>query len=92
MEAGAQPAAPHVHHDGDNVTIKPQRGNSRAYTVDRLSRDAPELYEAVKRREMSPYAAAIEAGFRKRPQPFDQIKKLIPKLTAAERRQLRDML
>jgi hypothetical protein len=30
----------HVHRsDGDNITIKPKRGTSRAYTLDRLQRE-----------------------------------------------------
>ena len=28
----------HVHHDGNNVPIRPHRGNSRAWTLDRLKR------------------------------------------------------
>lgn len=96
-------APKHVHAvDNDNIIIKslnnniiqskPQQGTSRAYTLDRLSREAPGLYEAVCRGEMSANKAAIEAGFRKRPQPFEQIKKLVPKLSDEERRQLRELL
>src|SRR5690606_32482293 len=66
--------------------------NSRSYQIDRLSREAPGLYEAVCRGEMSANRAAIKAGFRKPPKPFDQIKKLLTKLTDAERRQLKDLL
>ena len=40
---------------------------------------------------MSANRAAIEAGFRKLPNPFAQIKKLLPKLTEAERRQLKEL-
>jgi hypothetical protein len=40
--------AKHVHSDGDNGTIKPERGNSRSYTLSRLKRErrelAPELW------------------------------------------------
>ena len=28
----------HTHHDGDNITIIPERRTSRAYTLDRLKR------------------------------------------------------
>jgi hypothetical protein len=31
----------------DNVTLKPRRGNSRAYTLDRLKRERPDLFELV---------------------------------------------
>jgi len=71
---------------------KKQQGNSRAYTLVRLADESPGLYEAVCRGEMSANRAAIEAGFRKPPKPFDQIKKLLTKLTDAERRQLKDLL
>jgi hypothetical protein len=77
----------------DNITTsKPERGTSKAYTLERLSREAPGLYEAVNRGEMSANRAAIEAGFRKPPKPFNLIIKLLPKLTEAERRQLKDLL
>lgn len=54
----------------NNVTgVKKPTGNSKAYTVSRLERQAPELFEAVCRGEMSANAAAIKAGFRKKPSP-----------------------
>ena len=38
----------HVHKaDGDNVTIRDGRGNSRAYTLDRLQRERPDLFAAL---------------------------------------------
>jgi hypothetical protein len=78
----------------DNVkrTRGASTGNSKAYTLSRLSREAPGLYEAVNRGELSANRAAIEAGFRKPPKPFDQIKKLLPKLTDEERQRLKEML
>jgi len=39
-------------------------GTSAAYTLARLKRDEPSLYERVKRGELSANAAAIEAGWR----------------------------
>lgn len=72
--------------------VKTSKGNSRAYTLDRLSRESPGLYEAVCRGELSANRAAIKAGFRKPPNPFSQIKKLLPKLSDSERRQLKDLL
>jgi len=53
-----------VHHDSDNVTIS--RGNTLSYTLDRLSRNHPELYQRVIAGELSSNAAAIKAGFRKK--------------------------
>lgn len=83
----------HVHHDGDNVTINSDgRGNSRSYTLDRLSRERPDLFEQVKAGELTANAAAIKAGFRKKPTPFQQIKKLLLRLTDTERAQLRELL
>jgi hypothetical protein len=70
--------------DGDNVTIKPERGNSRAYTLDRLRRERPDLFERVKAGEFSANAAAIEAGFRKRATPLERIKREIAKLDKKE--------
>lgn len=92
-KAMVQPLGTNQYTEGnDNIITHPKQGTSRAYTLDRLSREAPGLYEAVCRKEMSANRAAIEAGFRKPPKPFDQIKKLLPKLSEAERRQLRDLL
>lgn len=42
-----------------------RQGTSRAYVLDRLTREHPELAERVNAGEMSANAAAIEAGFRK---------------------------
>jgi hypothetical protein len=44
-------------------------GNSKAYTCERLSKVAPELFEEVKAGRMSANAAAIQAGIRKKPTP-----------------------
>lgn len=57
--------------NNDNVMIrspdtKASQGNSIEYTLRRLRKDHPELHEKVLANEMSPNAAAIEAGFRKR--------------------------
>jgi hypothetical protein len=68
------------------------KGNARAYTLDRLKRSHPNLFAAVCRGELSANAAAIEAGFRKKPTAFEQVTRLLPKLTPAERRQLRELL
>jgi len=48
----------------DNVNSSRSSGNSKDYTLDRLAREDPELYEKVVADEMSANAAAIEAGFR----------------------------
>lgn len=78
-----------VHHDTDNISImKPAHGTSRADTLRRLHKDHLELYERVIAGDLSANAAAIEAGFRKKPSPFEQIIKLLPKLTSDEHQQL----
>jgi hypothetical protein len=57
---------PHVHAgDGDNVTIRPERGNRKSYTLSRLKRENAELFEQVVAGELSANAAAIKAGWRK---------------------------
>jgi hypothetical protein len=52
----------------DNVSLKRHYGNSRADTIARLHRDRPDLAQKVEAGELSANAAAIEAGFRKKPQ------------------------
>lgn len=42
-------------------------GTTRAYTLSRLKRESPELFGRVCAGELSANAAAIEAGFRKKP-------------------------
>lgn len=41
-------------------------GTSTTYTMRRLAKDAPELHKAVVSGELSPNAAALQAGFRRR--------------------------
>jgi hypothetical protein len=70
---------------GDNVTeVKAEKGNSRAYTLTRLQKHHPELYERVKAGEISANAAAIEAGFRKKPNGLAQMKRTWAGLTKDE--------
>jgi hypothetical protein len=49
----------------NNISRNTIQGTARAYTLDRLSREAPDLYEEVKAKNLSANAAAIKAGFRK---------------------------
>jgi hypothetical protein len=73
----------------DNIIeVKRQTGTSRAYTLDRLSRESPDLYDAVCRGEMSANRAAISAGFRKKPEPLHSIRKLLPELSLEDLDQL----
>lgn len=50
------------HDDSNNITIS--RGTDRTYTLSRLKREAPALYQKVLDKKLSPNAAAIQAGFR----------------------------
>jgi hypothetical protein len=71
-------------HAGDRNPI-PSTGRGRDYDIARLKRDAPELAEMVINGELSANAAAIEAGFRKRATPLDQLRKAWSKAGADER-------
>lgn len=51
----------------DIISIKPEHGTSLAYTLDRLKREDWKLYDKVITGELSANAAAIKAGFRKKP-------------------------
>lgn len=90
--------ASHNGTNSDNVTVcsEPERGNSRAYTLDRLSRERPDLYEQVEAKEMTANAAAIEAGFRPRtisvPLTVDGVFRAAFKLSPAERVDLTTLL
>lgn len=52
------------HHDSDNNNIISRQGTDRTYTLSRLKREAPALYQKVVDKKLSPNAAAIQAGFR----------------------------
>lgn len=50
----------------DNISLD-GHGTSKSYTVSRLKREFPELFEQVVSGDLSANAAAIKAGFRKKP-------------------------
>lgn len=85
-------------HGGDhseqvnNVNLKTVGGNNPTYALKRLKRDRPDLANKVIAGELSANAAAIEAGFRKKLTPFEQIMKLLPKLSKLERHKLQQAL
>ncbi len=68
----------------DDISLKKQYGTSAEYLVRRLKRDAPEIAEYPSAR-----AAGIAAGIVKVPTPLEQIRRLLPRLTADERETLR---
>lgn len=73
----------------DNVNeVKPverSSGNSRSYTVARLKRQAPELFEKVVSGELSANAAAVQAGFRKVKTPLENLEYWWRKASEVER-------
>lgn len=48
------------------VEVKSRTGETRSYTLDRLQREAPELYAEVLHGNLKANAAAVQAGFRPR--------------------------
>lgn len=52
------------HNDPDIISIKDKHGTGKAYTLDRLKREAPELFSQVVQKKLSANKAAIQAGFR----------------------------
>jgi hypothetical protein len=70
----------------NNVSRATKQGNRRDYTLERLERERPDLRERVDARELSPNAAAIQAGFR--PRTFTVRADDPEKIAATLRRQL----
>ena len=50
----------------DNVTLDPERGNTKSYAMRRLKKDKPNIYKRVVVGEISAHAGMIEAGFKKK--------------------------
>ena len=71
---------PYIHADVDNVNVRPT-GNTEAYALRKLRKDAPEVHKQVLDGEISPHAGMIKAGFRKKtatvPLEVDAIVRLI---------------
>ena len=76
----------------DEMVGPNDRGSSQADILSRMRRERPDLIKQVEAKELSASAAAIQAGFCKQPSAFDTIVRLLPKLSARERRRLRDMI
>jgi hypothetical protein len=73
--------------NADNVSNKEkaEAGNSRSYTVSRLQRESPALFAQVVAKTLSANAAAIQAGWRKKPTVVDQFAALWKKATKDQR-------
>lgn len=54
----------------DNIIFetatKPEQGTSAAYAITRLAKARPDLHQRVIAGELSPHAAAVQAGFRRK--------------------------
>ena len=59
-----EPHRPKKGESNDNIISNSAQGTAKSYTLDRLDRERPDLYERVVDGEMSANAAAIKAGFR----------------------------
>lgn len=70
------------------VTGQPSNERGKAYTCERLSKVAPELFEEVKAGRISANAAAIQAGIRKKPTAYEIALKAAKKLSVDERKSL----
>jgi hypothetical protein len=77
----------------DNITMKErQGGTSRAYTLSRLRRERPDLFERVVAGELTPNAAAIIAGWRKPPSPLTTLNNAWNKASEEERTTFRESI
>ena len=85
-EAMKQPSGTRNDLRSNPTEVTQDRG--KAYTLTRLQKDNPEIYEEVKAGKLSANAGAVKAGWRKTPTPMEIIRKQIPKLTQEERTQL----
>lgn len=79
-----------MKHSGNATKSLSDVRNSKPHILRRLARHRPDLLEQYERGEITANAAAIQAGFRKRKTPYEQVMALWPRLTAAERAQLRE--
>ena len=91
-EALKNKTGPKAEDSLNNIVTKTITGNTKAYTLTRLSKEAPELYERVKAGGLSANAAAIEAGFRKKPSPLETVIRGYNKLTDEDKREFFKMV
>ncbi len=66
---------------------KANAGNSRAYTLSRLKKERPDLFDRVAANELTANAAAIEAGWRKVPSALETLQRAWKKASSEEQRQ-----
>lgn len=76
----------HTKVENDNINLyKPEQGTSRAYVLRRLKRKRADLFDKVVAGDLSANAAAIEAGFKKKPTSLDVLIATWRKASAEER-------
>lgn len=80
----ARPRGINQHHD-NIMTLPASQGTSRQYALRKLRKERPDLLTQVIAGDKTPHAAMVEAGFRKRPNTLEQLKKLWMKATLDER-------
>jgi hypothetical protein len=86
VDGPGQPRLSETKSISDNVTnTLIDRGNSKSYTVSRLKRDRPDLFERVVAGELSANRAAIEAGYRRIKTPLENLVYWWGKATPEER-------
>jgi hypothetical protein len=92
MEPGRsrRPTKEEQSNNFDNIKPVQQGGTSALYTLKRLKRDRPDLFEQVIGGIMSANAAAIEAGWRKKPAPLETLRKAWTKASTQERQTFLD--
>jgi hypothetical protein len=85
-EPGGDRQSEDAKSTNNNIINAPARqGTSLSYTLDRLKRERSDLFNRVVAGELSANAAAIEAGFRKKPVPIRQLMDIACKLSPTER-------
>jgi hypothetical protein len=94
---GTNQHSPDQKSGPDGIRSNSEYGTSETYLLRRLKRDRPDLAERVIKRELSPRAAAIEAGWPYRmvqhPPTVDGFARAIRKhLSEAERSELKEQL
>ena len=94
QDEGVTLSPPHEHKK--NSKPKKSRGNSTIYTIGRLKRDRPDIAARVVSGDISANAGAVEAGFRRKNSKtprtaFEEIIRLLPKLSDDERAKIHEM-
>lgn len=88
-------------YTGDEVTFdniqgdqrsKAPTGTSRDAAIRRLRKDRPDLHQKVLAKELSPHAAMIEAGFRKKRSKMDELKAIFSTCSPEEKREFAEWM